>query len=451
MLYRHSNTPRNDNEVFARLESNVQSYARNFPAIFNHARGSELRDVHGRRYLDFLAGAGSLNYGHKNPVFKEALIDYIQEDGITHSLDLHTEAKERFLEAMQYIILAPRGLDDYVMQFTGPTGTNAVEAALKIARKATGRTNVVYFTNGFHGVSMGALSVTGNQYLRRAAGVPLGNTTAMPFDGYLGGEVDTIAHLERMLSDPSSGMELPAAVILETVQGEGGLNVASTEWLQRLQALCSERKILLIVDDIQAGCGRTGTFFSFEPAGIKPDIITLSKSLSGYGLPLALVVLKRSLDVWKPGEHNGTFRGNNHAFVTATVALEKYWRTPEFGQQVSAKGEYLRKRLQVLADKYSPDLVDVRGRGMMIGVRCADPKRAAAVTAKAFEYGLIIERAGPEDEVIKCMMPLTTSYDELDEALEILNHAMAQEFGTVSAATPVMSRLQADRLTREVA
>ena len=240
-------------------------------------------------------------------------------------------------------------------------------------------------------------------------------------------------------------------MILETVQGEGGLNVASVEWLQRLQALCNERKILLIVDDIQAGCGRTGTFFSFEPAGIKPDIITLSKSLSGYGLPLALVVLKRSLDVWKPGEHNGTFRGNNHAFVTATAALEQYWRTPEFGQQVRAKGEYLRKRMQVLVDKYSPDLVDVRGRGMMIGVRCADPKRAAAVTAKAFEYGLIIERAGPEDEVIKCMMPLTTSYDELDEALEILNHAMAQEFGTVSAATPVMSRLQADRLTREVA
>src|SRR5262245_60576274 len=424
MLYRQGNTLRNDNEIFARLESNVMSYARNFPAIFNHARGSELRDVHGRRYLDFLAGAGSLNYGHSNPAFKEALVAYIQQDGITHSLDLHTEAKERFLEAMQDIILAPRGLDDYVMQFTGPTGTNAVEAALKIARKATGRANVVYFTNGFHGVSMGALSVTGNQYLRRAAGVPLGNTTAVPFDGYLGGEVDTIAHLERMLGDPSSGMELPAAVILETVQGEGGLNVASIEWLQRLQALCNERKILLIVDDIQAGVGRTGTFFSFEPAGIKPDIITLSKSLSGYGLPLTLVVLKRSLDVWKPGEHNGTFRGNCHAFVTATAAIEEYWSTDAFANEIRAKGEHLAARLRAMVERFGSHLIDVRGRGMMIGVRCADPKRAAAVTARAYQHGLIIERAGPEDEVIKCMMPLTTSYDELDEALEILDHAM---------------------------
>jgi diaminobutyrate-2-oxoglutarate transaminase len=240
-------------------------------------------------------------------------------------------------------------------------------------------------------------------------------------------------------------------VILETVQGEGGLNVASIEWLQRLQALCNERKILLIVDDIQAGVGRTGTFFSFEPAGIKPDIVTLSKSLSGYGLPLALVVLKRSLDVWKPGEHNGTFRGNNHAFVTATAALEHYWRTPDFAESVRAKGEYLRCRLQVLVDKYAPHLLDVRGRGMMIGVRCADPKRAAAVTGKAYEYGLIIERAGPEDEVIKCMMPLTTSYDELDEALEILNHAMAQELGTADVPQSAMVCAAAAQLNPNVA
>jgi diaminobutyrate-2-oxoglutarate transaminase len=322
---------------------------------------------------------------------------------------------------------------------------------MKLARKVTGRPNIICFTNGFHGVSMGALSVTGNEYLRNAAGMPLQGAMPMPFDGYFGEQVDTIACLEKLLADPSSGVDDPAAIILETVQGEGGLNVARIEWLQRLEALCRKRKILLIVDDIQAGCGRTGTFFSFEPAGIKPDIVTLSKSLSGYGLPLALVLLKRSLDVWKPGEHNGTFRGNNHAFVTATAALEYYWRTQAFAEQVQAKGEYLRRRLQTLVHRYAPHLIDVRGRGMMIGVRCADPKRAAAVTAKAFEYGLIIERAGPEDEVIKCMMPLTTGYDELDEALEILDHAMAQEFGTIGIREPAMVRLQADRLTREVA
>jgi diaminobutyrate-2-oxoglutarate transaminase len=428
MLDRQTITNRQDTDVFTRLESNVRSYARSFSAIFTYARGTELRDVHGKRYLDFLAGAGSLNYGHNNAVFKEALVDYIMQDGITHSLDLHTVAKERFLQTMYDVILAPRGLEDYVMQFTGPTGTNAVEAALKIARKATGRQNVIYFTNGFHGVSMGALAVTGNSYLRAAAGVPLNNTSAMPFDGYFGAGVDTITHLEKVLSDPSSGMEAPAAVILETVQGEGGLNVARIEWLQRLRALCDKHGIVMIVDDIQAGVGRTGTFFSFEPAGIKPDIITLSKSLSGYGLPLSLVVLKRSIDVWKPGEHNGTFRGNNHAFVTATASIEHYWSTPAFAEEIMAKGEFLRARLQKMIDRFGANLVQVKGRGMMIGVECACPKKAAAITAKAYLNGLIIERAGPEDEVIKCMMPLTTTYAELDEGLTILEAAMADEF-----------------------
>jgi diaminobutyrate-2-oxoglutarate transaminase len=427
MLDRQSNGFRQENEVFGRLESKVQSYARSFPRIFNRARGTELFDVHGARYLDFLAGAGSLNFGHNNPVFKEALIDYIQQDAITHSLDLHTAAKETFLEAMHDILFVPRGLD-YVMQFTGPTGTNAVEASLKIARKVTGRPNVIYFTNGFHGVSMGALSVTGNEYLRRAAGVPLQGAMPMPYDGYFGDDVDTIAYLEKMLADPSSGVDTPAAIILETVQGEGGLNVARADWLKRLRTLCTKRKIVLIVDDIQAGCGRTGSFFSFEPAGIEPDIVTVSKSLSGYG----------------------TFRGNNHAFVTATAMLEHYWRTPAFGTEVLAKGEHLGKRLQAMVDRFSPHLVDARGRGMMRGVRCADPKRAASITARAFECGLIIERAGPEDEVIKCMMPLTTPYDELDEGLDILERAINVEFSKGAAAPKAAARTTTEQLLPEL-
>ena len=377
MLERQSGASRQENEVFGRLESKVQSYARNFPRIFSRARGTELWDVHGGRYLDFLAGAGSLNFGHNNPVFK-AGADRLHRAGCDHPQprSAHRGQGELPRGDARHHPRAARS-DDYVMQFTGPTGTNAVEAALKIARKVTGRPNVIYFTNGFHGVSMGALSVTGNEYLRRAAGVPLQGAIADAVRRlFRRRTVDTIAYLERMLSDPSSGVEHPAAIILETVQGEGGLNVARIEWLQRLQALCHERKILLIVDDIQAGCGRTGTFFSFEPAGIKPDIVTLSKSLSGYGLPLSLVLIKRELDVWKPGEHNGTFRGNNHAFVTATAMLETYWRTPAFAEEVQAKGEHLGQRLQVLVDRFSPHLVDVRGRGMMIGVRCADPKRA---------------------------------------------------------------------------
>lgn len=428
MLPAKESANRAGNDVFAQYESNVQSYARAFPQIFTRALGSEMWDVNGRRYLDFLSGAGSLNFGHNNPVLKQALIDYIVQDGITHSLDLHTSAKAQFLEAMQEIVLRPRGLD-YVVQFTGPTGTNSVEAALKIARKATGRTNIVYFTNGFHGVSLGALSVTGNEFYRRAAGVPLPHAISMPYDGHLGDGVDTIDHLDRALSDPFNGIELPAAVILEVVQGEGGLNAVSIEWLRRLEELCNKKGIVLIIDDIQAGCGRTGTFFSFEPAGINPDIVTLSKSLSGYGLPCAIVLLKRPLDVWEPGQHNGTFRGNNHAFITATAMLNHYWRTTEFAESVVAKGRHLGNRLQSLVDCFSPHLIEVRGRGMMIGVVCADPKRAAAITSNAFEQGLVIERSGAEDEVIKCMMPLTTSYSELDEGVDILARVIAEELG----------------------
>jgi diaminobutyrate-2-oxoglutarate transaminase len=435
MLPRQITGSQPENTVFDRFESRVQSYARSFPAIFNRARGTELWDVQGRRYLDFLAGAGSLNYGHNNPALKQALLAYIESDAITHSLDLHTAAKEMFLEAMHDIVLAPRGLD-YVIQFTGPTGANAVEAALKLARKTTGRTNVIFFTNGFHGVSLGALAVTGNEYFRRAAGVPLHGGTAMPYDGYMGEEMDTIAYLERVLADRSSGIDMPAAMIVETVQGEGGLNTASFAWLRRLQALCNEKKIVFIVDDIQAGCGRTGTFFSFEPAGITPDVVTLSKSLSGYGLPFSVVLIDRSLDAWKPAEHNGTFRGNNHAFVTATAALAHYWQTPAFAEEVSDKSAHLGRRLQTMVERFSPDLVEVKGRGMMQGVLCADPKRAAAITANAYRRGLIIERAGPEDEVIKCLMPLTTSYDVLDEGLDILESAIAEELGRAIRSAP---------------
>ncbi len=418
-----------DKEIFDQQESNVQSYARGFPRVFNKARGAEIWDVDGNRYLDFLAGAGTLNYGHNNPVLKQALIDHIESDAITHSLDFHTTAKARFLEAMRDIILAPRGLD-YVIQFTGPTGTNAVEAALKVARKATGRSNVICFTNGFHGVSAGALAATGNGHHRGAAGVPLYGTTRMPYDHYMP-NMDSVAYIERMISDPSSGIDMPAAVIVETVQGEGGANAASMGWLQRLDTLCKAKGIVLIVDDIQAGCGRTGTFFSFEPAGIKPDIVTLSKSLSGYGLPFAITMIRRALDVWAPGEHNGTFRGFTHAFVTATAALEYYWHTPEFAHEVQAKSAYLGKRLQKIVNRFMPHILEARGRGMMRGIRCADPAKAAAVTAKAFEYGLIIERSGPEDEVIKFLTPLTITYPELDEGLDILTRALLEEFGDI--------------------
>ncbi|NNJ76761.1 MAG: diaminobutyrate--2-oxoglutarate transaminase, partial [Anderseniella sp.] len=410
-------TPQAD--IFALKESSVQSYARAFPLLCNQARGAVIWDKDGRRYLDFLAGAGSLNYGHNNPVLKQALLDYITDDGITHSLDLHTCAKEKFLRSFNDAILEPLGLD-YKVQFTGPTGTNAVEAAIKIARKVTGRSTVISFTNGFHGVSMGSLALTGNSHFRGAAGLPLQGAVSMPYDNYMGPETDTLDYMEAMLGDPASGLDHPAAVIVETVQGEGGINTASAAWLRRLETICKRNKILLIVDDIQAGCGRTGSFFSFTEAGIVPDIVTLSKSISGYGLPMAVVLLKPEHDQWKPAEHNGTFRGNNHAFVTAAAALDHYWRTDEFADAIAAKAQVLDKRLQKIMKLYPREVVELRGRGMMRGICCKHPKKAAAITAQAFKNGAIFERAGSHDEVIKFLMPLTIEIAELNEGLDIL-------------------------------
>lgn len=411
--------------IFDVMESSVQTYARSFPVVFNEARGVWLHDQSGKRYLDFLAGAGTLNYGHNHPILKEALIEYIQQDGIAHGLDMHTSAKASFLTALQQIILKPRGLE-HVAQFTGPTGTNAVEAAMKLARKVTGRSNIVAFTNGFHGVSLGALAATGNQHHRGGAGTSMADISRLPYDGYPGAGEDSLLLFETMLNDNSSGLDKPAAVLFEVVQGEGGLNASSVAWLQRLEKICRAHDILLIADDIQAGCGRTGTFFSFEPAGIKPDIITLSKSLSGMGLPFALVLLRPELDQWSPGEHNGTFRGNNHAFITARKALETFWQDDTFAAGVRAKGELVTKRLQAMADRF-PQLFDkVKGRGLMQGIACRDGDIADVITSKCFERGLIIETAGPNDEVVKCLCPLIITEAELTQGLDWLEDAIVE-------------------------
>ncbi|MEZ5561133.1 MAG: diaminobutyrate--2-oxoglutarate transaminase [Pseudomonadales bacterium] len=411
--------------VFDKMESAVQSYARSIPAVFNKAQGPYLYDDEGNRYLDFLSGAGSLNYGHNHPHLKSKLIDYIMVDGITHSLDLHTEAKARFLDALDRYILTPRGLE-YRVQFPGPTGTNAVEAALKIARKVTGRETIVSFTNGFHGVSLGALAMTGNEHHRGSAGTSLGGTFRLPYAGYLGDGADTLDYFEKLLDDNSSGLERPAGVILEVVQGEGGLTSASDAWLRRLADICRTNDILLIVDDIQAGCGRTGTFFSFERAGIKPDIVTLSKSLSGMGLPLAITLIRPDLDQWEPGEHNGTFRGNNHAFITAAAALEHFWSSDAFEKDVRRKGEIVAERLRRLARNYK---LERRGRGLMQGLVMPSGELASAVTARAFEQGLVIETSGPSGEVVKFLCPLTIPDSVLEQGLAVVEKCIEQVLG----------------------
>jgi diaminobutyrate-2-oxoglutarate transaminase len=413
--------------VFAELESEVRSYCRSFPVVFDQARGSTLTDRDGNEYIDFLAGAGTLNYGHNNPVLKEKLIEYIASDGITHGLDMFSVAKERFLETFRDRVLAPRNMSHKVM-FPGPTGTNSVEAALKLARKIKGRTNIISFSNGFHGCTIGALSATGNGGKRASAGMPLSNVTFVPYDGSCGPDVDTVSIMENMIAGKSTGVDHPAAVIVEVIQGEGGLNAASLDWLQRLEACCRRHDMLLIVDDIQAGCGRSGTFFSFEPAGIDPDIITLSKSLSGYGLPFAVTLLKPELDVWTPGEHNGTFRGNNHAFVTATAMLETYWADDDFAQDVRRKSGILEERLEAIAQAAGTGYFR-KGRGFMQGVSCPDGEIAEKICGKAFEHNLIIETSGPDDEVVKCLIPLVIEDDQLKRGLDILEAAFAEVVG----------------------
>ncbi|WP_433671589.1 diaminobutyrate--2-oxoglutarate transaminase [Nocardia sp. CA-136227] len=406
--------------VFEALESNVRGYCRSWPTVFDTARGAWLTDENGKEFLDFFAGAGTLNYGHNNPVFKKALVDYIMADGITHALDMSTVAKRRLLETMRDLVFTPRGLD-YKVQFPGPTGANAVEAALKLARKVTGRTTVLNFTNAFHGMTLGALSVTGNAAKRAAAGVPLVHTTPMPFDGYLD-EPEDFSWMRRALDDTSSGLDKPAAVIVETVQGEGGVNVARSEWLRTLSELCSARGILLIVDDVQMGCGRTGPFFSFEIAGITPDIVAVSKSISGYGLPMALVLMRRELDQWAPGEHNGTFRGHNTAFVTAEVALREYWSDDALERSTLAKGARIHDQLVTLTESFGG--ITTRGRGLVHGLVFEDASQAEKVCQVAFELGLLVETSGATEQVVKLLPPLTVSDDEITHGLGILARAV---------------------------
>ncbi|MFE0650344.1 diaminobutyrate--2-oxoglutarate transaminase [Streptomyces sp. NPDC059534] len=409
--------------VFETVESEVRSYCHAWPVVFERATGSRLYDEQGRSYLDFFAGAGSLNYGHNAPVLKRALLDYLAADGVTHGLDMSTTAKRDFLETFRSVVLEPRALP-YKVMFPGPTGTNAVEAALKLARKVTGRETVVSFTNAFHGMSLGSLAVTGNAAKRAGAGVPLNHATPMPFDHYLGGRVPDFLWFERLLGDPGSGLDHPAAVIVETVQGEGGVNVARAEWLRALSELCRRHDMLLVVDDVQMGCGRTGDFFSFEDAGITPDIVTLSKSISGYGLPLALCLFRPELDVWEPGEHNGTFRGNNPAFVTATAALDAYWRDGALRERTLGRAGRVEDALLDLCGPDGRAGLAVRGRGLVWGLEFADGERAAAVCRRAFELGLLLETSGPRGEVVKLLPPLTATDDELDEGLRVLARAV---------------------------
>ena len=410
--------------VFETVESNVRSYCRSFPTVFKTAKGATLTDENGRNYIDFFAGAGALNYGHNPDYMIQRMIDYLKSDGILHSMDMYTPVKRDFLEYFEENILKPRNLN-YKIQFAGPTGTNAVEAAIKLARIAKGRQNIFAFMGAFHGMTMGALALTTDLCSRECAGTTLPNVTHIPAPDMFPG-LDTIAYIERLLNDDHSGVVSPAAIILETVQADGGINVFDAAFLQQLRTLCDKEDILLIVDDVQVGNGRTGTFFSFERAGIIPDMVTLSKSIGGCGMPLSLVLFKPELDIWQPGQHTGTFRGNQLSLIAGKAGLEQMAAT-DLLQQVRHKGEIVNK---FLAEEICTldSRITHRGIGLIWGLDFSafNADMTKPLIAACFRNGLILERVGRGNHVLKLMPPLVISETQLLEGLEILKKSLLE-------------------------
>ena len=412
-----------DTSVFERYESEVRSYCRSFPTVFSKAKGSILTDSDGKRYIDFFCGAGALNYGHNNETIKRRVIEYLENDGVTHALDMYTEAKRDFIDCFEQRVLIPRGLD-YKLQFAGPTGTNAVEAALKLARKVKKRSNVFALMGCFHGMTLGALSLTPDAVSRAGAGVSLHDVTHIPAP-YMFPGLDVPAYMQRLVDDDHSGVDKPAALILETVQAEGGVYVFDNNFLRGAEKFCRDNDILLIVDDIQVGCARTGTYFSFERAGIVPDITVMSKSIGGYGMPFSLVLLKPELDLWLPGEHNGTFRGYQPSMVAAKAGIEVMLndRAEERARRAGERiGAFMENELLPMDPRLA-----ARGIGCIWGVDMAafGPGKAKAVSRNCFENGLIVELAGRDNSVVKLMPQLLISDAELDEGLSILKAAVA--------------------------
>ncbi|WP_024511555.1 diaminobutyrate--2-oxoglutarate transaminase [Bradyrhizobium sp. ARR65] len=412
-------------DVFAVHESNVRRYGRSFPTVFTKALGATIWDESGKTYIDFLVGSGALNYGHNNPNILGPAIEYLSGGNILSSLDMYTAAKREFIEVFVDSILTPRGFS-YKIQFPGPTGTNANEAALALARKYTNRPSVMACTNAFHGMSLGSLAVSGSASTRELGGVARHDVIRVPYDGYPNRAFDSAGYIDYVLGDPGSGIEKPAAIILETVQAEGGMNTASAAWLTEIQRICRKHGIVFIVDDIQAGAGRTGDFFSFEFAKIEPDIVCLSKSLSGSGNPFSLVLIRPDMDVWKPGEHSGTFRGNNLAFVTAG-AMCKMWSDSQFTAGVERTAVKLQTQLDRLVAKFPNCIEEKRGRGLMAGLKCRSQALVDRVHDVAFENGLLIESSGPNRDVIKILPPITITDDELDHAIAILDDALQEQ------------------------
>lgn len=425
-------------------ESNARSYPRRIPLALKRGEGIYLEDVEGRVFIDCLAGAGTLALGHNHPVVIEAIRQVLDSGLPLHTLDLSTPVKDRFVQDL-FAVLPPAFARQAKIQFTGPTGTDSVEAALKLVRSATGRSTVLAFQGGYHGMSQGALSLMGNLKAKLPLGALLSQGVQfMPFPyDYrcpfgLGGEQGVqvnLRYLENLLLDPESGVQPPAAVILEVVQGEGGVVPAADNWLRGVRDITHKAGVALIIDEIQTGFGRTGRLFAFEHAGIVPDVLVLSKAIGG-SLPLSVMLYHDRLDTWQPGAHAGTFRGNQMA-MAAGSAVMGYINDHGVVAHAARMGQRLRDHLLALQAQ-QPRLGDVRGRGLMLGVEVVapdgtpdalghppvDPALATRVQRECLKRGLILELGGRHGSVVRFLPPLIITAEQVDEVAGIFGRAV---------------------------
>jgi diaminobutyrate-2-oxoglutarate transaminase len=428
----------------AQFESNVRSYPRKLPMAIAQAQGCWVTDVEGKRYLDCLAGAGTLALGHNHPSIIESIQAVLDQGLPLHTLDLTTPLKDRFCEHL--LSLLPTDSDAYCLQFCGPSGSDAVEAAIKLAKTYTGRSSIISFSGGYHGMTSGALAVTGNLAPKNAVPGLMANVQFMPYPHEyrcplgIGGKAAEQAlsyYFEQLINDVESGVCKPAAVILEAIQGEGGVNPAPIEWLQTIRRVTEQHGILLIVDEVQTGFARTGHMFAYQHANIEPDIVVMSKAVGG-GLPLAVLGIKRKFDAWQAGAHTGTFRGNQLAMATGLATLH-YLQQHEIAAQTQQQGAWLKQRLQQLQQQFAC-LGQVRGRGLMLGIEIIDPSQApdhlgsypadpllsARLQQACFAHGLLLERGGRQGSVLRLLPPLTITLDELQIMLSKLTAALQQ-------------------------
>ena len=426
-------------------ESSARSYPRKFPLAIAKAKGAVVEDVEGIRYIDFRNGAGTLALGHNDDEVNQAMVDLIQSGAPLHTLDLATPVKDRFVETLLSII--PEELASKAkIQFCSPSGTDATEAAIKLCKTATGRGSVIAFSGGYHGMGHGSMALTGNCNAKNHVQNIMPGVQFMPYPySYrcpmgIGGKAGTkacIAYLERLLKDPESGVTKPAAIILEPIQGEGGVVPAPVEFLQAVRRITRELGIPMICDEIQCGMGRSGKVFAFEYADIVPDVILISKAIGG-GQPLSVVVYDKALDLWGPGAHAGTFRGNQVGMAAGTVVMKRI-SDPEFLKEVVRKGEKMRSRFLKLKEEVSI-IGDVRGKGLMLGVEFIDPNGpkdimgnpepggevALKVQRLCFDNKLIMEKGGRNGSVMRCLCPLTITDEQIDEAMNIFEKVVKE-------------------------